>query len=61
MVVENLTQTIAESQLNKNDDIVINVDLVGKMYKLFDQPIDGFNTPSFGDLGKNMVEILGID
>ncbi len=52
MEFENSTQTIPESQFQTNDDIVINVDHVGKMYKLFDQPIDRLKHTLFWRFGQ---------
>jgi lipopolysaccharide transport system ATP-binding protein len=52
MEFENSTQSITELQFRQNDDIVINVDHVGKMYKLFDQPIDRLKHTLFWRFGQ---------
>jgi len=52
MNIENQTETIVEPQITQNNDVVINVEHVGKMYKLFDKPIDRLKHTLFWRFGK---------
>lgn len=52
MVIDNSTQSFILNQSTLNNDVIINVDHVGKMYKLFDQPIDRLKHTLFWRFGK---------